>query len=84
MKAFCGVDGKARLFRPMENVKRLNSSAVTMCLPVRGEVLCATTKSQKIVFTHTYVRTYSISHGTIFMLHLAEPVEVRIMCIQPV
>lgn len=33
MKAFCGVDGKARLFRPMENVKRLNSSAVTMCLP---------------------------------------------------
>lgn len=56
MKAFCGVDGKTRLFRPMENVKRLNSSAVTMSLPVRDEVLCATTESQKIVLTQTYVQ----------------------------
>lgn len=45
MKAFHGVDGKARLFRPMENMKRLNRSAVTMSLPVSDKVLCATCDS---------------------------------------
>lgn len=74
MKAFHGVDGKARLFRPMENMKRLNSSAVTMSLPVRDEVFCATTQESKNS-AHTCVQ-YSISRGTIFLLHLAEPVEV--------
>lgn len=34
LKAFRGVDGKVRLFRPEENAKRLQSSAERLCLPV--------------------------------------------------
>ena len=34
LKAYYGVDGKIRLFRPMENMKRLSTSAVAASLPV--------------------------------------------------
>lgn len=34
MKAFRGDDNKIRLFRPMENMRRLNRSADRACLPV--------------------------------------------------
>ena len=37
LKAYHGVDGKIRLFRPMENMKRMNNSAVIASLPVRME-----------------------------------------------
>lgn len=53
MKAFFGVDGKARLFRPMENMKRLNRSAVTMSLPVSDVLFCTTVDNQGKVPTHT-------------------------------
>lgn len=33
MKAFRGVDGKIRLFRPLLNLQRLNQSAERACLP---------------------------------------------------
>src|SRR5881409_2929315 len=33
LKAFRGVDGKVRLFRPQKHVERLNNSAVRMCIP---------------------------------------------------
>ncbi|XP_064399610.1 branched-chain-amino-acid aminotransferase-like [Halichondria panicea] len=33
LKAFYGVDGKIRLFRPLENMKRMNSSAAAASLP---------------------------------------------------
>ncbi len=33
LKAYKGKDGKIRLFRPMENAKRLNKSAWRMCMP---------------------------------------------------
>ena len=33
LKAYKGVDGKIRFFRPMENMKRLNRSAWRMCMP---------------------------------------------------
>ena len=39
MKAFRGTDDKARLFRPLENMKRLNRSAVAMSLPVSDHIL---------------------------------------------
>lgn len=64
MKAFHGVDGKARLFRPMENMKRLNSSAVTMSLPVRDEVFCATTQSQRMVLTHAFSTVYHVAQSS--------------------
>ena len=34
MKAFKGIDGRVRLFRPVENMKRLSRSAVAASLPV--------------------------------------------------
>ncbi len=37
MKAYRAVDGSIRLFRPMENVKRLNKSAERICLPLLDE-----------------------------------------------
>mgnify|MGYP000529171988 CR=1 FL=1 len=33
LKAFRGVDGKVRLFRPDENAKRMINSANRLCLP---------------------------------------------------
>lgn len=33
MKAYRGVDGKIRLFRPQLNLQRLNQSAARACLP---------------------------------------------------
>jgi len=33
MKAYRAPDGRVRLFRPQENIKRLNNSAERMCLP---------------------------------------------------
>ncbi len=33
LKAYWGVDGKIRLFRPWENVKRLNRGAERLCMP---------------------------------------------------
>jgi branched-chain amino acid aminotransferase len=33
LKAFRGVDGKVRLFRPQKHVERLNTSARRMCIP---------------------------------------------------
>ncbi len=33
LKAFRGVDGRVRLFRPHKHIKRLNNSAKRMCIP---------------------------------------------------
>lgn len=37
MKAYRREDGTVQLFRPMENVKRMNSSADRLCLPLLNE-----------------------------------------------
>ena len=37
MKAYCGADGKVRLFRPEENMARLNSSNERLCIPLIDE-----------------------------------------------
>ena len=37
MKAYRREDGSVQLFRPMENVKRMNSSADRLCLPLLNE-----------------------------------------------
>ena len=33
MKAYRGTDGKIRLFRPMENIRRMNNSCDRLCVP---------------------------------------------------
>eukprot|EP00731_Ephydatia_muelleri_P007195 Em0003g1443a len=35
--AYRGIDGKVRLFRPLENIRRLNKSAAAVCLPEFNE-----------------------------------------------
>jgi branched-chain amino acid aminotransferase len=40
MKAYRAEDGSIRLFRPLENVKRLNNSAERLCLPQIDEEAC--------------------------------------------
>ncbi len=37
MKAYRAADGTIRMFRPMENIKRLNNSAERLCLPQLDE-----------------------------------------------
>ena len=37
LKAYRAEDGSVRLFRPMENIKRMNTSAERMCLPLIDE-----------------------------------------------
>ena len=39
MKAYRDKEGHVRMFRPMENVLRMNSSIERLCLPVRVRVL---------------------------------------------
>jgi len=33
LKVFRGKDGKVRIFRPIENARRMNKSAVRLCMP---------------------------------------------------
>ena len=40
MKAYRAADNTIRLFRPMENIKRLNNSAERLCLPLLDEEGC--------------------------------------------
>ena len=40
LKAYRGVDGKVRLFRPDMNCQRLNKSAEYSCLPVSNYYCC--------------------------------------------
>ena len=40
MKAYKGVNGDIRLFRPEENFKRLNSSNERLCIPQVDEAFC--------------------------------------------
>ena len=40
MKAYRAADGSIRMFRPMENIKRLNNSAERLCLPQIDEEAC--------------------------------------------
>ena len=37
LKAYRRQDGKVQLFRPMENIRRMNNSAVRMCMPTIDE-----------------------------------------------
>ena len=49
LKAYRTAEGDVQLFRPMENIKRMNSSAERMCLPLIDE-------SEALEILETYVR----------------------------
>ena len=49
LKAYRTAEGKIQLFRPMENIKRMNNSAERMCLPTLDE-------NEALDILETYVR----------------------------
>ncbi len=49
LKAYRRSDGGVQLFRPMENIRRMNTSAERMCLPVIDE-------KDALEILHTYVK----------------------------
>ena len=50
LKAYRRADGKVQLFRPMENIKRMNTSAERMRLPVIDE-------NDALEILHTFIKT---------------------------
>ncbi len=58
LKAFRGVDGKVRIFRPYDNARRMICSAERLCLPVVSEELfvesCIEAVRQNIDFVPPY------------------------------
>jgi branched-chain amino acid aminotransferase len=93
LKAFKGVDGKVRLFRPMENMKRLSRSAVAASLPefdnegflecikdlVRVDREWVPTPTDKIKHPSLYIRPTFI--GTEPFLGVREPHSALLYCI---
>ena len=56
MKAYRGDDGKIRLFRPMENMKRMKRSAVAASLPV--SYMYCTCMCMNLNFSVSITRTH--------------------------
>jgi branched-chain amino acid aminotransferase len=79
LKAYRTEDGKVQLFRPMENIKRLNTSAERMCLPEIGEdmafeILKAFVKHEerwvpKSFGTSLYIRPYMFGNDEALGVH---------------
>lgn len=61
MKAYRAKDGSIRLFRPTENVKRLNRSAERLCLPTLDEEGCLDIITKLVEFEKDWVPS---SEGT--------------------
>ena len=79
LKAYRTADGSIQLFRPMENIKRLNTSAMRMCLPtidedVALEVLEAFIRHEEQWVPHSkgsslYVRPYMFGNDETLGVH---------------
>jgi branched-chain amino acid aminotransferase len=79
LKAYRTEDGKVQLFRPMENIKRLNTSAERMCLPeidedMAFEILKAFVKHEerwvpKSFGTSLYIRPYMFGNDEALGVH---------------
>lgn len=55
MKAYRGVDGTIRLFRPEENFKRMNRSAERMCIPPVDVDFCVEAVKQLVTLEQDWV-----------------------------
>ena len=55
LKAYCGVDGQVRLFRPNENFNRLNRSNKRLCIPPIDPNLCLEALRQLITLEKDWV-----------------------------
>ncbi|MDR1117069.1 MAG: branched-chain amino acid aminotransferase [Oscillospiraceae bacterium] len=57
LKAYCGDDGKVRLFRPWDNFKRLNASADRMCIPQMDAEFAVEAVKQLVVADADWIPT---------------------------
>lgn len=55
LKAYYGVDGRIRLFRPEKNIARLNRSARRMCMPEVDEELCLTAIKKLVALEKSWI-----------------------------
>lgn len=79
LKAYRTDDGSIQLFRPLENIKRLNTSAERMCLPVIDEdmaleILTAFVKHEQEWVPHSfgsslYIRPYMFGNDETLGVH---------------
>ena len=79
LKAYRTADGSVQLFRPMENIKRLNTSAERMCLPtidedVALELLEAFVRHEEKWVPHStgtslYIRPYMFGNDETLGVH---------------
>ena len=58
LKAFRGVDGKVRLFRPEENAKRMISSAERLCLPMPSVEMFVEACKELVKLNADYIPPY--------------------------
>ena len=57
LKAYCGVDGRIRLFRPEENMARLNLSNERLCIPLIDEALAVRAVEELVKVDQDWIPT---------------------------
>ncbi len=90
MKAYRAADGSIQLFRPMENVKRLNKSAERLCLPELDEEGCldiikTIVELEKDWVPHSegtslYIRPYLFGNDPHLGVHAVKNATFAIIC----
>ena len=90
MKAYRAADGKIRLFRPMENIKRLNNSAERLCLPLLDEegaldILKTIVELEKDWVPHSegtslYIRPYIFGNDPHLGVHAVKEATFVVIC----
>jgi len=90
MKAYRAADGSIRLFRPMENIKRLNASAERLCLPQLDEegcleILKAVVELEKDWVPHSdgtslYIRPFMYGNDPHLGVHAVKNATFAVIC----
>lgn len=90
MKAYRAVDGSIRMFRPMENVKRLNQSAERLCLPAIDEEGCLDILNKIVELekdwiphsegTSLYIRPFMYGNDPFLGVHAAANAVFAVIC----
>ncbi|MDO5562821.1 MAG: branched-chain amino acid aminotransferase [Synergistaceae bacterium] len=93
MKAYRTPKGKIQLFRPMENIKRMNNSAERMCLPKIDEDMFMDALKKLVElekdwvpsepFTSLYIRPFMFANDAHLGVHTPEKV-VFVIILSPV
>ncbi len=90
MKAYRSADGTIRLFRPMENIKRLNNSSERLCLPEIDEEACLDILKTLVELekdwvphsegTSLYIRPYLFGNDPHLGVHAVHNATFAIIC----